>query len=74
MTDEELIRTIDRLEEQAESYVSLEDVEHAAGQSVAQSIADGILLVDHRTRLDGSSVTVCRLNRHHPLVMKLTGW
>jgi hypothetical protein len=38
-----------------------------------------VLLVDYRTRLDGATgefkpLTLCRLNRHHPLVQQLTGW
>ena len=74
MNDDALIRLVDALEDKADNYVTLEEVEHAVGSSVAQPIADGILLVDNRTRLDGSAVTLCRLNRHHPVVAQLTGW
>jgi hypothetical protein len=38
------------------------------------AITDGVLLIDHRTRFDGSAVTLCRLNRHHPEVKALTDW
>jgi hypothetical protein len=69
-----LIRLVDELEAKAESYLTVDDVERAAGFAVSQPIADGLLLVDHRTRADGTPVTVCRLNRHHPLVARLTGW
>ena len=69
-----LVRLVDKLEDEADSYVCLEDVERAFGSSVSRSIAAGLLLVDHRTRLDGTPITLCRLNRHHPLVARLTGW
>lgn len=74
MTDSELVLLVDELEDKASGYVTLEDVERAVGSSVSAQIASGLLLVDHRTRLDGTKVTLCRLNRHHPLVAKLTGW
>jgi hypothetical protein len=74
MTDEELIRLIDGLEDKAENYLTLEDIQNAAGAGVLPAIAAGIVLVDNRTRLDGTPVTVCRLNRHHPLVIELTAW
>ncbi len=74
MNDAELIRLIDELEEKAAGYVTLEDVERAVGAAVSAQIASGLLLVDYRTRLDGTAVTLCRLNRHHPLVAELTGW
>ncbi len=72
--DEELVRLLDRLEEEAESYLTLADAEAAAGHELHDAIARGILLVDRRTRLDGTPVTLCRLNRHHPLVQALTAW
>jgi hypothetical protein len=31
-----------------------------------------VLLVDYRTRADGTDVTLCRLNRRHPDVVRLT--
>lgn len=77
MSDDEhtvLIRLIDGLEDKAESYLTLDEVEHAAGHKLAAVVSAGILLVDYRTRVDGTPVTVCRLNRHHPLVKRLTGW
>ena len=73
MDTPELIRLVDQLEERATSYVTLAEVEAAAGD-VSQAIADHVLLVDYRTRLDGASVTLCRLNRRHPLVVRLTSW
>lgn len=69
-----LIRLVDALEETANGYLTLERVEAAAQRSLATAVADGVLLVDYRTRLDGTPVTLCRLNRHHVLVAKLTGW
>ncbi len=74
MNDTELVRLVDELEEKASGYITLEDVERAAGFTVSAEIESGLLLVDYRTRLDGTAVTLCRLNRHHPLVVELTGW
>jgi hypothetical protein len=74
VNDTELVRLVDELEEKASGYITLEDVERAAGFAVSAQIESGLLLVDYRTRLDGTAVTLCRLNRHHPLVAKLTGW
>ena len=74
MTDAELVVLVDELEEKASGYVTLEDVERAVGFAVSAQIAGGLLVVDYRTRLDGTRVTLCRLNRHHPLVAELTGW
>jgi hypothetical protein len=65
---------VDALEDKAEGYITLEDVEAAAGGDVSSAIAESLLLVDFRTRLDGGSVTLCRLNRRHPLVVELTRW
>jgi hypothetical protein len=72
VNDADLIRLVDRLEDEAAGYVTLENVQ-AAGD-VSSAIAEGLLLVDNRTRLDGSPVILCRLNRHHPLVIELTSW
>jgi hypothetical protein len=69
-----LIRAVDELESRAESYLTLEAVEQAVGFAVSEQIARGILLVDRRHRPDGNPVHLCRLNRHHPLVVKLTSW
>jgi hypothetical protein len=74
MQDADLIHLVDRLEDQAESYVTLDQVERAAGSGVSSAIAEGLLLVDFRTRADGSPVTLCRLNRRHPRVIALTSW
>ena len=69
-----LLQRIDSLEEEAQGYLRLEQVEAAVGQSLAPLVANGVLLVDYRQALDGSAVTLCRLNRHHPLVRELTTW
>jgi hypothetical protein len=72
---EGLIRLVDDLEDRAESYLTMDDVWAVADpDEVATAIAEHVLLVDHRTREDGSAVTLCRLNRRHPRVAKLTGW
>ena len=71
---EALIRLVDGLEDRAESYVTLDEVRAACATDVDSAIAEHILLVDYRTRVDGSPVTLCRLNRRHPLVAQLTGW
>jgi hypothetical protein len=70
----DLVKLVDALEDRAASYLTLDDVQRAAGGDVSSAVADGLLLVDHRTRLDGSPVIQCRLNRHHPLVVQLTRW
>jgi hypothetical protein len=67
--DTDLVRLVDKLEEEAAGYLTLDNVQAAVGSDVSSAIAKGLLLVDHRTRLDGASVTLCRLNRHHPLVI-----
>jgi hypothetical protein len=41
---------------------------------VSAAVRAQVLLVDHRTRADGTQVTLCRLNRRHPDVVRLTGW
>ena len=78
MTDphvaEDFIRLVDRLEERAEGYLSLDDVTAAHAGPVDAYVADAILLVDYRQRADGTPLTLCRLNRRHPLVARLTGW
>jgi hypothetical protein len=74
VSDSDLIRLVDTLEDKAESYLTLEAVERAAGHDVSSAVASGLLLVDYRTRSDGTRVTLCRLNRRHPLVRQLTGW
>ncbi len=70
---EALIRALDALEDQG-GYVTLADVERVAGRELAAEIGSAVLLVDHRQRPDGSSVTLCRLNRRHPEVRRLTAW
>jgi hypothetical protein len=74
VNDTDLVRLVDALEDAAAGYLTLDQVETAVGEELSRSIAGGLLLVDYRTRLDGSQVTLCRLNRHHPLVAQLTGW
>jgi hypothetical protein len=74
VTPEDLIALVDRLEDRADSYVTLEQVESAVGASVRWAIADHLLLIDERTRVDGSRVTLCRLNRRHPEVVRLSAW
>ncbi len=74
MTQSDLIQLVDRLEDATDGYVLLSEVENAFGEPLDAYIAGALLLVDYRTQLDGSPVTVCRLNRRHPLVQKLTSW
>ena len=74
MNDADLVRLVDALEDAAAGYLTLDQVEIAAGQELSAAIAASLLLVDYRTRLDGTPITLCRLNRHHPLVAQLTGW
>jgi hypothetical protein len=74
VNDADLVRLVDKLEEEAADYLTLEDIETAAGADVSSAVDEGLLVVDYRTRLDGGSVTLCRLNRHHPLVIELTAW
>jgi hypothetical protein len=69
-----LVRLVDRLEDRAAGYLTLEEVERAAASEVSEAIARGLLLIDYRTRVDGARVTLCRLNRRHPLVIELTSW
>jgi hypothetical protein len=74
VNEPDLVRLVDSLEDGAESYLTLNEVMAAAGEDVSEAIGSGLLLVDYRTRADGSPITLCRLNRHHPLVVKLTSW
>ena len=75
MNDAELVHLVDALEDIAESYLTLDQVRSAAGDAdLNAAITGGLLLVDYRTRVDGTSVTLCRLNRRHPLVAELTRW
>jgi hypothetical protein len=74
VNDADLVRLVDRLEDSAEGYLTLEQIQAAAAQDLSVPIAGGLLLIDHRTHLDGTPVTLCRLNRHHPLVVELTSW
>jgi hypothetical protein len=74
VNDADLVRLVDQLEDATAGYLTLAEVEAAAGENVSPAVASGLLLVDHRTRLDGTEVTLCRLNRHHPLVAQLTTW
>jgi hypothetical protein len=74
VNDADLVRLVDQLEDKAAIYLTLEQVEAAAGNDVSAAIAEGLLLVDYRTRVDGAGMTLCRLNRRHPLVVELTRW
>jgi len=75
----DLVHVVDDGDAHAEGYVTLFDVESAGGQGVEAAILACVLLIDHRSRFDQASgetqrVTLCRLNRRHPLVQQLTGW
>jgi len=70
----DLVHLIDALEDRADGYLTLDAIEAAAGQPLDEAIKENLLLVDHRTHLNGTHVTVCRLNRRHPLVARLTAW
>lgn len=75
----DLVRLVDDLEGRAAGYITLDDVERAVGHPVADEVARGLLLVDYRERVDArtgarEAITLCRLNRQHPLVRELTGW
>jgi hypothetical protein len=74
VNDADLVRLVDSLEDRVESYLTLAEIQAATGHDLSKAIADGLLLVDYRNRVDGSAVTLCRLNRHHPLVVELTRW
>ena len=77
MTDaelESLVRRIDALEDAADGPLVLEAAEHAIGRGLRAEIDAALLLVDYRARADGRPVTLCRLNRQHPLVRSLTAW
>jgi hypothetical protein len=75
----DLVRLVDDLEGRATGYITLDDVERAVGHPVADEVARGLLLVDYRERVDANTgarepITLCRLNRRHPLVRQLTEW
>ena len=78
MTDDALVRLIDELEAKADGYITLAEVERAAGRSLEDAVASGLLLVDYRERIDAEGarqpLTLARLNRQHPLVRQLTSW
>lgn len=75
MNDAELVRIVDALEDKAETYLTLDEIRAAARVAdIDAAISSGLLLVDYRTRADGSQVTLCRLNRRHPLVKQLSQW
>jgi hypothetical protein len=71
----EFIRIVDALEERADPYLSLDEVaEVATAALLERAIAEHVLLVDYRNRLEGAPITLCRLNRRHPLVAEITVW
>jgi hypothetical protein len=76
VTSEELVRLVDGLEDAAAgAYLTLDHVASAAPDAdLVCAIAESLLLVDYRQREDGTAVTLCRLNRRHPVVMRLTAW
>lgn len=74
MNDSELVRLVDALEDRADMYLTLDEVSAAAHCDVARFVDEHLLLVDFRTQEDGTPVTLCRLNRRHPLVQQVTGW
>ena len=74
MSPADLVRLVDALEDKSDAYLTLESVQEAAGEEVGWAIEAQLLLVDYRQRLDGDTVKVCRLNRRHPLIMRLTQW
>jgi hypothetical protein len=69
----DLIKTVDGLEDRAASYLTLDEVEARVGD-ISAAVDARVLLVDYRRRADGTPVTLCRLNRRHPEVVRLTGW
>ena len=68
------MRVLDDLEEQSSAYVTLDEAQRVTSSDLAREIADAVLLVDYRSRADGTPVTLCRLNRHHPEVQRLNSW
>ena len=76
----DFVLLVDRLESRTSGYLTLDAVRATCGplrDLVERAVADYVLLVDHRTHLDpntreATTVTVCRLNRHHPLVRRLS--
>ena len=75
-----LARLVDRLEEQAPRYLGLDDVRTALPEEahgvLRDAIAADLLLVDERISVDAATgartpVTLCRLNRRHPLARAL---
>jgi hypothetical protein len=71
---EDLVRLVDALEDRAEGYLTLEDVTAAGGTDLEAAVDQHVLLVDYRQRPDGTRVTLCRLNRRHPLVARQANW
>jgi hypothetical protein len=74
VNEDDLVRLVDRLEDAADDYVTLDEVQAAANSDLSEAIRAQLLLVDYRTRPDSAPVTLCRLNRRHPLVARITGW
>lgn len=73
------LRRVDDLEVASETYLTVEGLraDGLAAAELDQAVADSMLLVDRRTRLDPltgaeTAITLCRLNRHHPLVREIT--
>jgi len=71
---ETLVRLVDALEDRAPGYLTLDDVAAAGAEGLESAIAEHVLLIDYRRRPDGTPMTLVRLNRRHPLVIRLTAW
>ncbi|HEY1293736.1 MAG TPA: hypothetical protein VGJ60_11695 [Chloroflexota bacterium] len=67
-----LIQIVDALEDAADGYLTLDQVRAAGASDISEAVDALVLLVDYRTRADGTDVTLCRLNRRHPDVVRLT--
>lgn len=73
-----LVRLLDGLEAETTGYVTVDDLaaRGVAAADIRQAVEEQLLLVDDRHRMNAArdaleAVTLCRLNRHHPLVREL---
>ncbi len=74
-----LIRAVDGLEQRAPGDLTLDEVRATAVKAALldRAVIEGVLLVDQRLRIvapdsTAAPVTLCRLNRQHPLVRAAT--